>query len=755
MEDSYLLRSYAENGSEEAFATVVDRYMPLVYSTALRRVDDPEDAKEITQAVFCLLAEKARRFGPGTSLVSWLYQTASFKAARLGRAEWRRRRREEEVARMQRTECDTEQPWEQIAPQLDEALSHLAKSDRLVILLRFFQQKPLKDVGAALGIGEEAARKRVVRALEKLRYWLGKRGVACSAGVLATILTEKAVSAVPAGTAQLVRAAALEAARAACVPSLLATILNTFAREKLRSTLISSLGLVVIAGLSLHLYNASMKSSREPIKPQTEATSPSEGAGRAVKRTWSINSAGPARPEDPALQAALDKLRKLLYAPTIERTYPSRDLTAALNQFGTDTNPALEVLVEALQESDLQRKLRYVPRTRAICSLGYLGIKAEAALPALWELIRSKEAAGRETAVRAALPAIRPVPELAQELIALYQADAVTVGIASARPAGSQSRQSAIHDPVMGHAVEEAIARLMNEHQDIAPEVCGILVSYLKDADGDVRVLAACTLTHPSVQGVVSQQNQAAALEQLVSALNDRDSDRPQALRWRHQNTLRALGNCRATTDSAVQALRQFIAAKPDAELQRLATASLASITSPSVVQIAASTEQKGEYLHQEVNSGSKSVADLANALQDPKTRVQAARALEMLGPKAIEALPALHEGLKSDDELFRELVALTIKKVDPGSPKPLLTSDELTPAIDAVWDQLASTESFAKGSLLQEINQELRKHSFDPAQVAALADKLGAVDPKLRQTFVEKLLEFDPALRTKLIPDR
>jgi hypothetical protein len=257
------------------------------------------------------------------------------------------------------------------------------------------------------------------------------------------------------------------------------------------------------------------------------------------------------------------------------------------------------------------------------------------------------------------------------------------------------------------------------------------------------------------MHNVVSQQEEASGLEQLISALKDRDPDHPQAFRWRYLNALGALENCRVITASVAPALREFIAGEPDPELQKRAAASLASITSAEVVQAPTSNQASGQDLAQEVNSGSRSVADLANALQDPKARVQAARALDILGPKASEALPALHKALQSDDVIFQELVALVIKRIDPTSPKPLFTSDELTPAMHAVSDQLASADSAIRDSLQQEINQELKKHSLDSAQISAFADKLGAVDPKLRDTFVAKLLEFDPALKTKLIPGR
>jgi RNA polymerase sigma factor (sigma-70 family) len=755
MTTNELLRSYAFGRSEAAFAELVQRHINLVYSAALRQVGgDSATAQDVTQAVFTELARNATRLVRHTALTGWLYTTTRFLAAKARRAEKRRHAREQEAHIMNQllSPAEPDPVWQQLQPLLDEVMHELKAADRDAVLMRYFERLPLAEVGARLGVSENTARMRLDRALDKLRGALVKRGVTCSAVTLATILAEKTVHAVPAGVAEFVRANALEAAQAVGAPSILATLLSSLAKAKLNTAPLYGLGLLLVVVFALHLHNASRGTPREPPKTETTVNNQPETAATAIKSTWSVHSRTPATPEDPVLVVALDKLRQLLYAPTIERVYPSRDLTAVLDQLGAETNQMLQVLVEALQESDLQKKLHYVPRTRAICSLGYLGTKAEAALPALMELIHTKDAAGRDTAISSALPVIRPVPELAQELMDIFKTDAVVVRIASGYPAGYQGQKTTVHDPGMGRAVTEAIARLMNEHRDMAPDVDGILVSNLNDSDGDVRVLAASTLLHPSVRNVVPQQYQTAALQRLISSLKDRDPYHPQALRWRYQTALLALGNCQPTAESAVPALTEFIATQTNLDFQRMAGASLASVTSAPSVQITSSRQESGEELAREVNSGSKSVADLAKLLNDPKTRVQAARALDMLGPKASEALPALQAGIKSEDAAFQELVAAVIKTLDPASPKPLLTSDELTPAMHAISDQLASSDPSTRDSLQQEINQELRKHIVSIAQVSAFADKLGAVDPQLRQTFVAKLLEFDPALRTKLI---
>jgi len=200
-DDMQLLQEYASGNSEEAFETLVSRHINLVYSAALRRVGNPHHAEEITQAVFVILARKARRLSRATVLSGWLYQTARLTAANFLRTENRRQHRERE-AHMQFTVNEPgPELWPQIRPVLDEAMAHLSETDRNAIVLRFFEGKPLKEVGAALGTTDDAAKMRVNRAVEKLRAFFLKRGITLSSAGLAASICENSVQAAPAGLA--------------------------------------------------------------------------------------------------------------------------------------------------------------------------------------------------------------------------------------------------------------------------------------------------------------------------------------------------------------------------------------------------------------------------------------------------------------------------------------------------------------------------------------------------------------------------
>jgi len=170
-DDRQLLRQYVRGSSEEAFAVLVHRHINKVYSVALRQVRDPHQAQEITKAVFVVLARKARALLKHTSLSGWLFETARLTSITLLRSEIRRSRRQQEAQMQTSLNPSEADAWKQIAPMLDSAIADLGAKDREAIVLRFFDGKSMKEVGLALDASEEAAKKRVNRALEKLRLF--------------------------------------------------------------------------------------------------------------------------------------------------------------------------------------------------------------------------------------------------------------------------------------------------------------------------------------------------------------------------------------------------------------------------------------------------------------------------------------------------------------------------------------------------------------------------------------------------------
>jgi hypothetical protein len=145
-------------------------------------------------------------------------------------------------------------PWPQIAPFLDEAVAQLGEDDRNAVALRFYQQKPLEEVGRALGMSATAAQKRVSRALEKLRKFFGKRGVTLSAAAIAGAVSANAVQAAPAALSQMVASSALAVAKGAAVGGSTLTLakgsLKLMAWTKAKTAVLAGAGVLLAAGIA-------------------------------------------------------------------------------------------------------------------------------------------------------------------------------------------------------------------------------------------------------------------------------------------------------------------------------------------------------------------------------------------------------------------------------------------------------------------------------------------------------------------------
>jgi RNA polymerase sigma factor (sigma-70 family) len=246
MNDTELLRKFAESGAEDAFGELVTRHINFVYSVARRNISDTHLAEEVVQTVFIILARKAASLTGLRSLTAWLQRTTRLAALEALRRDCRRRDREEKFGQMDHT--DTEPIWEQIAPHLDELMLQLGETDRLVLALRFFESKSFQDVGHALGTGEDAARMRVNRALEKLRGLFARRGVVVPASALLVAVSTHSVQAAPVGLAASVATTTLAQGSALKTPALVKGTLKLMAWTKVKIAVVVGMSLLLAAG---------------------------------------------------------------------------------------------------------------------------------------------------------------------------------------------------------------------------------------------------------------------------------------------------------------------------------------------------------------------------------------------------------------------------------------------------------------------------------------------------------------------------
>jgi RNA polymerase sigma factor (sigma-70 family) len=265
LSDGELLRRYLDEGSEEAFAALVQRHINMVYRAAFRRVGgDAHSADDVVQAVFTALARKAGALSGRTNLAGWLYTGTRFAAGEIVRAARRRRAQEQEAHTMHELEAHPEIPGERLDPILDEVMDLLGERDRDAVLLHFFEGLPFTEAGKILSLSADATRMRVNRSLERLRTELAKRGVPSTAVALATVLSTQSGFSAPATLAgAVVRHALSQAAPATGV----AALLERWLRLAKSSPGVSSAGIALVTAVVF----IAVRPPKQPASPGVSA----------------------------------------------------------------------------------------------------------------------------------------------------------------------------------------------------------------------------------------------------------------------------------------------------------------------------------------------------------------------------------------------------------------------------------------------------------------------------------------------------
>lgn len=388
--DHDLLQQYARDGSQPAFAELVRRHVDLVYAAARRQVRSAALAEEVAQSVFIDLSRTATRIKAGTPLVAWLHVTTRRTAIDAIRRETRRHARESAAALLDDMKTPPSSPWETVEPLLDEAVQSLPEADRSAILLRYFENKSLREVGAILGTSEDAAQKRVSRALEQMRTFFLRRGVPITATGLATDLSAHAIQIAP---------TALSAAISTGLSSLGGAALSTATFEAtriitmttLQKTLAAAVVVLAIGGglfqaRTIFNQRAELRASRqrndELANQVRQAREHLELDARQLASTRSRAAAAPTAPADPAMEsemkAWLARFNRLMqiFAQMPEKTIPEMRLLSE------------EDLMKAVQNADLENESGR-PRQREDVLRGLRGqAKANFGLQ-LFEALRS------------------------------------------------------------------------------------------------------------------------------------------------------------------------------------------------------------------------------------------------------------------------------------------------------------------------------------------------------------------------------
>jgi RNA polymerase sigma factor (sigma-70 family) len=345
MNDTELLQAWATRRDEAAFTELVQRHLGLVQASARRQVGASPLADDVAQAVFLVLARKAGSLGSRVVLSVWLFRTTRFVAARVVRAEQRRNRNESLAAMQPIANDDAVLPehWAEVERHLDAALGALPAADRDALLLRYLEGRPLRAVGERLGIQEEAAKKRVGRAVEKLRTFLVGKGVVLTAVGLATVLGNLPGNAAPVDSVRRIATTATTNTASAAISALAIGAAGDWLGERLRQ-------LAPWAAAALLVVTAGAWSIRPQSAPASTADAPTlpvEAPAPAGIPDLSALATAPAPRPGPSkilltVHSATDRrpLVTRISAMTWTRQTPTEQ-----KDFATDSNGYVEIPV--------------------------------------------------------------------------------------------------------------------------------------------------------------------------------------------------------------------------------------------------------------------------------------------------------------------------------------------------------------------------------------------------------------------------
>jgi RNA polymerase sigma factor (sigma-70 family) len=260
MTDGELLREYAQRASAPAFQSLVGRHTDLVFATALRGTSDAGAARELTQNVFITLARKAARLQCEASVAGWLHKTALHEIRHWWRGELRRRRREQTAVELGTTMNNEDSLLTALAAEIDEGLLALGGKEREALMLRYFEGRSHREIGALLGAREDAVRMRITKALDRLTQFFRKRGYAVPAAATTAAVLGGSAKAAPAGFALMAANSALTAGGAGAATGFKLAWIKFMGLTKTQTALVAA---VIAAGPIAWEWNAGRVSLRQ------------------------------------------------------------------------------------------------------------------------------------------------------------------------------------------------------------------------------------------------------------------------------------------------------------------------------------------------------------------------------------------------------------------------------------------------------------------------------------------------------------
>ncbi|MCI0742591.1 MAG: sigma-70 family RNA polymerase sigma factor [Gemmataceae bacterium] len=193
-----LLARFVRHKDPEAFAALVRRHGSLVLNVCRSVLRQQEDAEDVFQATFLVLARKAATIKKQASVASWLHGVA-FRIAQKAKVGQVKRRFHEQQAKPQASarDCD-DMSWRDLRRVLHEEVNRLSEKLRAPLLLCYWDAMTQDEAARQLGIPKGTLKDRLERARHLLHHRLGRRGVSLSAALFVTLLCRDLVQAAPA-----------------------------------------------------------------------------------------------------------------------------------------------------------------------------------------------------------------------------------------------------------------------------------------------------------------------------------------------------------------------------------------------------------------------------------------------------------------------------------------------------------------------------------------------------------------------------
>ena len=706
--------------SETAFTELVGRHLNLVYATALRRCQGQTVlVDDVCQTVFIDFARKAAVLSESVEISAWLHRHACFVSSNLLRAEARRTRRENVAMQLQ--DLSTSPDWDRLAPVLDEALLELPETDRTSLVLRFLEQRTFADVGSRIGLTEEAARKRVNRALDGLRSRLSIRGIASTSAALAIALGGPAIATAPSGLeASVARAAISCAAHSFSTAGLVTTMIST--KFKLGLGLLLTTAALTVFWTSRTRSASQTNSSPLAARPEV-ASAGIDVARRSLNRPTQRPglAAKSNRFDQNALtREILEALSKPPEAGT--RGYPPSELTVAIERWENHCEEVFAALREHVANSN--------PEVvhRAISGIGWLGRRPgqchSEMRSYLWALFREASLDRRDW-LFSALSSLHFESEDLPSLVPLL-----------VNPAS----------PWLERYVPEEISRFL---QKVAPDSVpdlGQMVQLLDHKDPSVRFRAACALS-----SVLAATDPRIAAE-IRRPLTDPDS----------REALEAIETAQrvgAPLSGLAPDLAQFANSTKDtllAEIARLAQAAVAPQLAAQDPAVSAALSADALFQSWLRRLGRETIPwpELVDALSTPALQsLGDALVKELLKTEPLpeEAAAKLGKALVGHDANVRDTLLEMIHRTDPA-----VVIQKIDPATILGGNMAAYLEAIRLGdgkpnSKADEVMSLRLQSWWTPEELVAYVRSLGKIDPRLPETFVAQAVSLDPSLATKL----